>query len=32
VLGALPTTNDVSPLDARRVDLVHWCRRLLGKA
>jgi hypothetical protein len=33
VLGAPPTTNDVvSPLDARRVVLVHWCRKLLGKA
>ncbi len=27
VLGALPSTDDdVSPLDARRVVLVHWCR------
>ncbi len=30
----LPNVNDdvVSPLDAHRVVLVHWCRRLLGKA
>ncbi len=29
VLGALPgpsTDDDVSPLDERRVVLVHWCR------
>ncbi len=33
VLGAFPPTDDVvSPLDARRAVLIHWCRRLLGKA
>jgi hypothetical protein len=33
VLGAFPTTdNVVSPLNACRVVLAYWCRRLLGKA